>query len=50
MTPTLERKIKLSYPLAQARTWGTYADFRDVIRPLIAGYYRGKSTVSMRDL
>jgi hypothetical protein len=30
MTPTLERKIKLSYPLPQDRTWGTYADFRDV--------------------
>jgi len=44
-----ERKIKLSYPLAQGRTWGMYADFRDVTRHLIAGYYRGKSTVSMRD-
>jgi hypothetical protein len=50
VTPTYERKIKSSYPLAQDQTWGTYVDFRDVTRSLIAGYYRGKSTVSMTDL
>jgi hypothetical protein len=30
MISTLERKIKLSYLLAQGRTWGMCADFRDV--------------------
>lgn len=50
MTSTLELEIKLSYPLAQGRIWGTCADFCDVTRHLIVGYYRGKSTVSMRNL
>ena len=49
MTPTLGLEIKLSYLLAQDRTWGTYVDIREVTRDLMAGYYRGKSTVSVRD-